>query len=175
MSTASWTAGAAEVGQRVERGADRSAGEQHVVDQDNGLAVDALGRDLGQLEGADAAKSQVVAVHRGVEGADRHVAAFDRGDLIGDPAGQRDAAGRDAEHGEPLGTVIAFDDFVGDAGERAGEVRRVEDGTGERSPVTGRVGLAGKSASGAEKPESELRSRHRGTPLSASQDGIKGR
>ncbi len=38
---------AAEVVHRVERGPDRAAGEQHVVDQDDDLAVDAARGDLG--------------------------------------------------------------------------------------------------------------------------------
>ena len=123
-------AGPAEVGQRVERGPDGAAGEQHVVDEHDRLAVDALDRDLGQLQRAHAVQPQVVAVHRGVERADRHVAILDLRDLVGDPAGERDAAGRDAEHDEVVGAVVALDDLVRDPGQGAGQIRRIEDGAG---------------------------------------------
>ena len=53
---------AAEFGERVEGGADRASGEQHVVDEDHGAAGDAaLGLDR-LAERADAAQPQVVAV-----------------------------------------------------------------------------------------------------------------
>ena len=42
---------AAEVVERVQRGADGAAGVEHVVDQHDDLAVDAAGRDLGAAAG----------------------------------------------------------------------------------------------------------------------------
>ena len=65
-------AGPAEVGERVERGADGAPGEQHVVDEDDDAVVDAGRRDVGVLDGADRLPAQVVAVHRDVERPDRH-------------------------------------------------------------------------------------------------------
>ena len=83
---------AADVVHRVERGADRAAGEQHVVDEHDDLAVDAAVRDLGGQQGAGRPHPQVVAVHRHVERADGDVDALDGGDLGGDALGERDAA-----------------------------------------------------------------------------------
>src|SRR5581483_4778587 len=50
---------AAEVVKGVERSADRSARVQHVVDQDDGLAVDAAGRELGAAQRAGWVQPQV--------------------------------------------------------------------------------------------------------------------
>ncbi len=86
-------AGPAEVGQRVERGADRPPGEQHVVDQDDDLVVDAAGGQRGLVRAAGGLRAQVVAVHRHVELADRDGRALDGGDLLRDPVRQRHAAG----------------------------------------------------------------------------------
>ena len=44
--------GPAEVVHRVEGGADRASGEEHVVDEDDDLAVDAAGRHLGVVRAA---------------------------------------------------------------------------------------------------------------------------
>ena len=62
----------ADVVQRVERGADGAAGEQHVVDQHDDLAVDAAVAGSGSGSSVRAGlQPQVVAVHRHVERADR--------------------------------------------------------------------------------------------------------
>ena len=111
-------AGPAEVAERVEGGADRAAGEEHVVDEDDDLAVDARVGDVGALEGADRVAAQVVAVHRDVERAVRDLGALDAGDPLGQPAGQRDAAGRDAEQDEVRGALVVLQDLVRDAGQR---------------------------------------------------------
>ena len=60
-------AGPAEVVERVERGADGAAGEEHVVDEDDDLAVDAAGRHRRLVRAAGGLLAQVVAVHRDVE------------------------------------------------------------------------------------------------------------
>ena len=128
-STASRTVvGPAEVVHRVERGPDRAPGEEHVVDEYDDLAVDPAGRHLGVLGTAGRVLAQVVAVHRDVEGAERHLDALDLGDPLGDAAGEVDAAGGDAEEDEPLGALVALEDLVGDAGQCPGDVTGVEDG-----------------------------------------------
>ena len=53
--------------------------------------------------------------------------ALDGGDPLGDPAGQGDAAGRDAEQHEVVGALVALEDLVGDAGQGPGDVAVVED------------------------------------------------
>jgi hypothetical protein len=80
------------------------------------------------LQGAGRVQAQVVAVHRDVQGPDRDRGALDGGDPGGQPVGQRDTAGRDAEQDEPAGTLVALEDLVGDAGQCAGDVGRFENG-----------------------------------------------
>ena len=122
----------ADVAERVEGGADGAAGEEHVVDEDDQPAVDAVGGDLGAGERAGRAQPQVVAVHGDVERADRDRAAGDLLELGGEPGGEEDAAGGDAEEHHVVGALGAFDDLVGDAGEHPGDVR---------ASSTGRAGI----------------------------------
>ena len=71
---------------------------------------------------------EVVAVERDVEGAVRDVDAGELPDLVGEPGGQRDAAGGDAEEDDArrVGTVKRglLDDLVRDAGNGPTDVRR---------------------------------------------------
>ena len=120
-------AGAADLVEGVERGADRTAGEQHVVDQHDDLVVDVVG-DVGVLERAGRLEPQVVAEHRDVERSGGDVAALDLGHPLGDPAGEVHTAGRYAEQHDIGRVTIALEDLVGDAGQRAGDVLVVQDG-----------------------------------------------
>src|SRR5207302_4906091 len=61
------------------------------------------------------------------DGADRDVGALQLGELLGKPPGQRVAGGDHADHDQPPGPVVALDDLVGDAGERAAHGVRVHD------------------------------------------------
>ena len=70
--------------------------------------------------------AQVVAVHRDVELADGDRDALDAGDALADAAGQRHAAGVEAEQDEVGGALVALEDLVGDAGQRPGDVTGVE-------------------------------------------------
>ena len=65
-------AGPAQVVQGVQGGADRAAGEEHVVDEDDRLPVHPVRGHLGPLQGASGTQPQVVAVHGDVKGAVRH-------------------------------------------------------------------------------------------------------
>ena len=69
---------------------------------------------LGLAERAGGVQPQVVAVERDVERADRHVDALEGVDPGGQPAGQRDAAGRDAEQHGAGGAGGLLEDLVGD-------------------------------------------------------------
>ena len=112
-------AGPAEVGQRVERGPDGAAGEEHVVDEDHPAAVDAAGRQLGRAERAGGAQPQVVAVEGDVERADGHLDVFEGADPLGQAAGQRDTPGRDAEQHGAGGAVGLLEDLMRDAVDHA--------------------------------------------------------
>ena len=94
-----------------------------------------------RLQRPGAAQPQVVAVEGDVERADRHVDALEGADPGGQPAGQRHAAGRDAEQDRcraaPLGLL---EDLVGDPVDDAGDVGGVEelrDVTGTSVPPHG--------------------------------------
>ena len=58
---------ASQIGDRIHRGANRAAREQHVIDQDDHSAVNAFGRNLGARKGASRLEAQVIAVHGDVD------------------------------------------------------------------------------------------------------------
>ena len=70
--------------------------------------------------------TQVVAVHRDVEGADRDHRTFDFGDQRGQTLGELNPAARDPDQDEVTRTPVVFEDFVGDAPQTAGDVLRAE-------------------------------------------------
>ena len=106
--------------------------------------------------------AQVVAIHRDVERAERHLGALDLGDPLGDPAGEVDAAGGDAEEDESLGALVALEDLVGDAGEGPGDVTGVENG----AALGNGWSLGGGCVGGWVRGHHQIR-----TSFSASQDG----
>ena len=80
--------GAAEVDHGVEGGADRPAGEEDVVDEDDALAGDVEGDVAGRDLDAGAAGREVVAVEADVEDADGQSAFLDLLNRGGDAAGE---------------------------------------------------------------------------------------
>src|SRR5690606_3588018 len=86
--TASCPARGPDVVQRVEGGADGPAGEEHVVDEDDQAAVDAVTGDLGAGQRTRGVHAQVVAVHGDVERADRDLALGDLLQLGGESLGE---------------------------------------------------------------------------------------
>ncbi len=83
--------------ERVERGPDGTAGEQHVVDEDHAQPVDATGRDVGVPDRAGAPQAEIIAVERDVEYADRNLDAFERVDPRSEAHRERKSTGWDAE------------------------------------------------------------------------------
>ena len=129
-------AGPADVAQRVQGRAHRAAGVEHVVDEDDQRVVDAALGDRGVLQRPRRLDVEVVAVERDVQGAVRHRDAGELLDLVGEPGGQGDAPGRDAQQDDAgrVGTVERglLDDLVGDAGDGPADVRG-----GHQFPVGG--------------------------------------
>src|SRR3989441_599533 len=116
----------AEVDQRVHRGTHRSAGEEHVVDEEDAPPVDGE-RDVGPLHHRVLeAAVQVVAIERDVDHAEgwRH-AALDLADRLADALGQVHATRADADQRQLLGALVALEDLVRDADERALDGERV--------------------------------------------------
>ena len=109
----------AVVHQRVERGPHGAAGEQDVVHQHHGGALELE----GQLGGADHRPWQpgehVVAVQGDVDGAERRAPALDALDELDQAGGQVQAAGADADQGQVRGAAVLLDDLAGDAPEHA--------------------------------------------------------
>ena len=68
----------------------------------------------------------VVAVEGDVDGAELDLLPAPLLDQRGEPLGDRDAAGVDADQREPAEVVVALDDLVRDARERALEALRVQ-------------------------------------------------
>jgi hypothetical protein len=81
----------------------------------------------GRLAGADV---DVVAVEGDVELAERDVRARELGDPAAEPLRERDAAGVDADEGDPVELRIALDDLVRDPRQRALDGVGIEDSLG---------------------------------------------
>ena len=117
----------AEVGQLVERGAHGAARVEHVVDDDDVLAVDRP-REVGRPDdGARPDRLQVVAVERDVERAARHVGLLALADAGHDARRELDAAALDSNDDEVVRAVVQLDDLVGHPTQRAVDGARVED------------------------------------------------
>src|SRR5262245_20892732 len=108
--------GPAEIDDSVQGGPDGTAREKHVIDEDDGLALDAE-RNVGPSDDGGAAQIEVVPVERDVEGADRQACPVDGGDLPGQPPGDGDPSRPETDEGQVAGAGVALEDLVGDAGE----------------------------------------------------------
>jgi hypothetical protein len=97
--------------------------------------------------------AQIVAVHGDVERADRHLALGDLLKFGGQPLGEEDTPGGDAEGHHVVGALGALDDLVSDAGQHPRDVRTFENG-----PSVGRVRVLSPVHT-------------KGTSFSASRDG----
>ena len=139
--------GPAEIDQRVERRARRAAGVEHVVHQQDLRVVDREG-NLGAAHHrlrADRVPHQIVAVERDVERAGRHLVAGDLLDARGPGAWRCGTPRRaHADEREVVDAFVAFDDFVGDAGEGAADAVRIHD-DGHVAPLCGLAGPQLKS------------------------------
>ena len=142
--TASWTAlRPAHVVQRVERGADRAAGEEHVVDQHDDLAVDAAGAGsaVGSRvrAGLRRRSSRYIVTSSDPTGTATPSTAAIRSAIRSASGTPRDGMPSRTRSSAPL---VALEDLVGDAGQGPGDVTGVEDGAAEWS-VSSRM-LAGR-------------------------------
>src|SRR5262252_3795458 len=102
---------APEIDQLVHRGADRAAGVEHVVNQDDRLAGDVRGQ-LGLVDDWPFAYgAQVVAVERDVQRAGRHVDAVHLPDSGREPFGQRYSTPPDPDQQHVRQVGIVLDDL----------------------------------------------------------------
>ena len=132
--------GPAEVVEGVQGGADGTAGEEDVVDQDHHLPGQ-IDRNVGDGLGEDGAQADVVPVEGHVEAADGEgVDRFDLAQDLGHFGGQRNATGLEADQDDVLDSPVALDDLVRHArqGRRtSAELRTWEWAT--NTPPRGRV------------------------------------
>ena len=118
----------------VEQGVDRrphgAAGEEDVVDEDHGAAVE-VEVEVGGVDdrlGAGLAAGEVVAVEGDVEVAERHLGAGELADERVQAAGEDGAAGVDADQRQRRSAAgVLLDDLVRDPHERAAQIVAVED------------------------------------------------
>ena len=116
----------AVVDERVHRGADRPAGEEHIVDEDHDTTVDRE-RDLRLTHDRCVADpGQVVAVERDVDRAQRDVNALVRPDRRLDARRERVAARANTDDGEMGKIPVALDDLVRDPRDGPADVVRRE-------------------------------------------------
>ncbi len=116
---------AAEVGQRVQRGADGAARVEHVVDEDDGASLHRH-RQVCRLD-VRRARGDVVAVEADVQGADGHALVLDLADRLRQAVRQRNAPRAHADKHDVAQAVVAFHDLVGDAPDGAADFFRGED------------------------------------------------
>ena len=115
---------AAVVEERLDRGPHRAAGEEDVVDEDDGAAGE-VEVDVGGVDdrlrrrrlGAD-----VVAVEGDVDVADRHLGAGQLADQGVQAAGDQRAASVDADDREAVRRGVLLGDLVGDPPQRPPQV-----------------------------------------------------
>ena len=121
--------GPPEINQRIERRANRPARVQHVVHQQDVLAVDEEG-DLGpahQRLRPHGRTHQVVAVERDIERAGGHLYAGDVLQVRGDPRRNRHPARANADQSQGLHASVALVNLVGDAQQAARDPLGVHD------------------------------------------------
>ena len=117
----------AEVDERVHRRADRPAGVQDVVDEDDRRVVE-VERQVGALDDRlGGHEREVVPVERDVERPDRQADALVLLDRIAQPTGERHAAPLDADEGQSVGAAVLLDQLVGDAHDRPADLVRGHD------------------------------------------------
>ena len=117
--------GAAEFGEGVECSAHRAPGEEHVVDQHDRAAGDVDG-NLGGTGRRDRAQRDVVAEEGDVERANGHLDVLELRDRGGEAVGDGDAPGVETDEHDVVGTTVALDDLVGDAGVGPAQVAGIE-------------------------------------------------
>ena len=129
----------AVVVERVEGGADRAAGEQHVVDEHDRRAVE-RDRDARHAAGHDRPEADVVAVEADVDGAARHRSPRCRASALGELLGDPHAAALQPDEHHRVEAMVALDDLVTDAGDRPTDVVGRHHGPRLQAPTSGLTG-----------------------------------
>ena len=113
---------ATDTSKSIERSLDGAAGVQHVVNEDDGLAVDAGAWNQRLFRSPQGLRGQVVAIHRGVDDCEFRVGAGDFPNAIDETTRERCATSGDACNDEVIAAAVSFDDLIGDTGQGACDV-----------------------------------------------------
>src|SRR5439155_15468273 len=108
-----------KVGQLVQRGAHGAAGVQHVVDDDDVLALDIDGNPRLPHERSRPNRLQVVAIERDVERPLRDARLVALGDARHETRRELDTAALNSDNDETIRSVVQLDDLVGHTPERS--------------------------------------------------------
>jgi hypothetical protein len=131
-------------GQGIQRGPDGATGVEHVVDQDNGLAVDTALGDLGGRRGAGRLTGEIVAIHGHVERSDGTRAGLDGFENRSHPPRKNDTARGNAENDQirTAATIVGnhgLKDLVGNPSQRAFDVSGLQNGACSQSDLLPRL------------------------------------
>ena len=106
-------AGSSEIDQGIECGSDGASGKQDIVDEDYVAAGDAAGYGRAGAVGRLSGGASVVAVGSRVQGGDRDLAIAGRRYIAGDPLGEGEATGADADKEKVGGVGMGLDELMG--------------------------------------------------------------
>src|SRR5580693_2441320 len=103
----------------IEGGADRAAGVEHVVNQDDVAIVDVESEGARTDDRADIMCGEIVPVKANVEHASVDGAFFDAANQCTQSFREGNAATLNANQPQVFGSVILFDDLMGQSDKRA--------------------------------------------------------
>ena len=111
-------AGATQVHDGVEGGADGAAGVENIVHEHDALGIQ-VERDVRGVDRRSEVGEVVVAVEADVEASQRDAHPLDTLDLVHEFLCEQIAAGHDTHKREVLNALVLLDDLVRDAGDGA--------------------------------------------------------
>ena len=109
--------GAPEVAQRVHGRADGTAGVEHVVNEDDGFALERE-LDIGHVDLRGKILLDVVAVERDVQAPDGDLDPLDLLDAAGELGCEHVSPGNDSHQRDRRGPVVRFENLMSDARKR---------------------------------------------------------
>ena len=109
--------GASEVAQRVHGRADSATGVEHVVDEDDGFALECE-LDVGHVDLRGKILLDIVAVERDVQAPDGDLEPLDLFDAAGELGREHVSPGNDPHQRNRRGAVVRFENLMSDTRER---------------------------------------------------------
>jgi hypothetical protein len=119
--------GPAEVNKRVERRADAAAGEENIVNEDDGLPVDINWNLAGPEGGRVEAAAEVITVQADVDRPDGNLLGFEVADCARQPPREMSAAGEETDDDEVVRARVVLDDLMSKSPHGACHLIRTEE------------------------------------------------